>query len=237
MTKPKSEMSLLQLVPNMVTITAICAGLTAIRFGVQGNYAFAAQLIVLACVLDGIDGWLARRLSADSSMGAELDSLADFLNFGVAPGLILYFWALQDMRSIGWIAVLLYAVCCVVRLARFNVSAKSDENDGSYFVGVPAPAGALLVLLPMFFSFGFPDGPGLPGIVLCIYIALVGTLMISRIPTRSFKSIKISRENAKFVLVGFACAGAAVFTYGWVPIIVLTLGYVGIVVWGLIKRN
>jgi len=118
--KTKSELGLLQLLPNMLTIAAICAGLTAIRYGVQGNYLYAVQLILVASVLDGLDGRLARLLAADSKMGAELDSLADFLNFGVAPALIVYFWALQDVRGAGWIAALVYAVCCVVRLAQIG---------------------------------------------------------------------------------------------------------------------
>ncbi len=172
MSKParraKSEFAIFQLLPNMLTIGAICAGLTAIRFGVQGNYLLAVQLILVASVLDGLDGRLARLLGADSKMGAELDSLADFLNFGVAPALIVYFWALQDVRGAGWIAALVYAVCCVVRLARFNVAGKSEEAEegsGEFFVGVPAPAGALLVMLPMYLSFAFDDARLLPSAV------------------------------------------------------------------------
>jgi CDP-diacylglycerol--serine O-phosphatidyltransferase len=167
--KTGADLALIQLLPNALTITAICAGLSAIRFGVQGNYVLAVQLILLACVLDGLDGRLARLLRSSSPMGAELDSLADFLNFGVAPPLILYFWALQDMRSAAWISVLVYAVCCVVRLARFNVNDKAEAEkakngdavgeSGSFFTGIPSPAGALLVLLPMTASFAFHNRP------------------------------------------------------------------------------
>ena len=119
-----SHLTIVQLIPNMLTIAAICAGLSAIRFGIEGNYVLAVQLILAACVLDGLDGRLARLLNSDSKMGAELDSLADFVNFGVAPALVIYFWALQDLRGIAWITVLIYAICCVVRLARFKVNGK-----------------------------------------------------------------------------------------------------------------
>ncbi|MEO1502492.1 MAG: CDP-diacylglycerol--serine O-phosphatidyltransferase, partial [Pseudomonadota bacterium] len=148
--KSFTDLALVQLIPNMLTIAAICAGLSAIRFGVQGNYELAVLLIVAACILDGLDGKIARLVGGDSKMGAELDSLADFVNFGVAPPLVIYLWALQDMRSAAWLCVLIFAICCVLRLARFNVSNKADGVDqpDDFFVGVPAPAGAILVLLP-----------------------------------------------------------------------------------------
>ncbi|EBA17384.1 CDP-diacylglycerol--serine O-phosphatidyltransferase [Roseobacter sp. SK209-2-6] len=238
--KKKTEFALIQLLPNLMTVGAICAGLSAIRFGVQGHYVLAVQLILLAAILDGLDGRLARALGSDSKMGAELDSLADFLNFGVAAPLVIYFWALQDMSSAGWISVLVYSVCCVVRLARFNVATKSeDENpevpDG-YFVGVPSPAGALLAMLPMFFSFAFDVETGLPRILICIHMIVIGLLMISHLPTWSPKAVRISRENVKYFLVACAFAGAAVLTYAWTTLVVLCVSYLGLVIWGLIKR-
>jgi CDP-diacylglycerol--serine O-phosphatidyltransferase len=239
--KAKSEFALLQLLPNMLTVAAICAGLTAIRFGVQGYFLQAVQLILVASVLDGLDGRLARLLGADSKMGAELDSLADFLNFGVAPALIVYFWALQDVRGAGWIAVLIFSVCCVVRLARFNVAGKSEDSDdsGEYFVGVPAPAGALLVMLPMYLSFAFNDARLLPGVIIGGYVVVIGLLMISHIPTWSFKTTRISRGNVKYFLVGFAFVAAAVWTYAWITLSVLCFAYAGMVVraWLTSKRN
>lgn len=229
---PQAEFSLIQLLPNALTILAICAGLTAIRFGVQGDYVVSVLLIIGAGIIDGIDGRLARLLGSSSKMGAELDSLADFLNFGVAAPLTLYFWALQDMRGLGWISVLVFAVCCVIRLARFNVSAKSDEpRDSAYFQGVPSPAGALLVMLPMYLSFAIADRAVLPDAVICLYMVLVGLLMISRLPTWSFKTTKISRDNVKFFLVGVAVVGAALFSFAWLTLIVLCLGYVVMVIW------
>ncbi|RDW12331.1 CDP-diacylglycerol--serine O-phosphatidyltransferase [Paracoccus thiocyanatus] len=236
---PQTEFSLIQLLPNMLTIIAVCAGLTAIRFGMQGDYMPAVLLIIGAGILDGIDGRIARLLGSSSKMGAELDSLADFLNFGVAPPLILYYWALQDIRSLGWICVLVFAVCCVIRLARFNVSAKSDDlpRDGAYFEGIPSPAGALLVMLPMYLSFAFADRPVLPGVIICLHMVLVGLLLISRIPTWSFKTTKISRENVKFFLLGVAFVGAALLSFAWVTLIALCLGYVAMVIWAWIDRE
>jgi len=207
--KSKDEFHLFQLLPNMLTIAAICAGMTAIRVGADGNTVLATQLILVAAVIDGLDGRLARMLDADTTMGAELDSLADFLNFGVAPPLVIYFWALQDMRSTGWIAVLIYGVCCVTRLARFNVGKKSDEpEDDAYFTGVPSPAGAMLVLLPIFATFAFSKEQFLPDIVVCVYMIAIGLLFITTIPTWSFKASKVSRENVKYFLVAFAFVGA-----------------------------
>lgn len=237
--KPDTEFAITQLIPNMLTILAICAGLSAIRFGVHGDYTLAVHLVMAACVLDGLDGRIARLLGSDSKMGAELDSLADFLNFGVAPPLILYFWALQDIRSMGWIAVLVYSVCCVMRLARFNVTSKSEdaESSAAYFQGVPSPAGALLVMMPMYLSFAFTNAPLVPGLVTSFYMVFIGFLMISRIPTWSFKTTKVSRQNVKYFLVGVAFMGAALLTFAWVTLIVLCLAYVATVAWAWIEKE
>ncbi len=237
-----SHLTIVQLIPNMLTIAAICAGLSAIRFGIEGNYVLAVQLILAACVLDGLDGRLARLLNSDSKMGAELDSLADFVNFGVAPALVIYFWALQDLRGIAWITVLVYAICCVVRLARFNVTAKSDtpedkDTAGAYFTGIPSPAGALLAMLPMFLSFAFADAPLLPDVVICLHLILVGWAMIARFPVWSFKTAKISRNNVKFFLVGFAVLGSAVLIYAWITLVVLCVAYLIVVFWSILSHR
>src|SRR6187399_1567451 len=141
------------LVPNFFTLLGLCAGLTSIRMSIEGRYELALAAIVFAAMLDGIDGRVARLLKASSRFGAELDSLADFVNFGVAPAFLMFNWALEDLHSLGWIAVLVFAVCSALRLARFNVSL--DRTDlpawkSNYFVGVPAPAGAILLLLPIY---------------------------------------------------------------------------------------
>src|ERR1700740_2327790 len=144
------------LVPNIITLLALCAGLTAVRMAFENRYVLALAAIVFAAFLDGIDGRLARLLKGTSRFGAELDSLADFVNFGVAPALILYFWGLHDLRSAGWIAALVYAICAALRLARFNVMLDDPDRPAwaaNFFVGMPAPAGAITVLLPIYASF------------------------------------------------------------------------------------
>ncbi|WP_417719343.1 CDP-diacylglycerol--serine O-phosphatidyltransferase [Salipiger sp.] len=233
------KLTLIQLLPNLMTIAAICAGLTAIRYGLYRSYETAVLLILLAALLDGLDGRLARALKSESKMGGELDSLADFLNFGVAPVLLLYTWALADSRSFGWLAVLAFAVCAVLRLARFNVQRKSEdkEHDNRFFTGVPSPAGAMLVMLPMFLSFAFATGPFLPDLVLAAWIVLVGLSMISRIPTWSFKTTKVPRKQVKYFLVGVVCGGAAIITWTWASLAALCVAYIVAVVIMLPRRR
>ncbi len=234
-----SKLPIIQLIPNLVTIMAIVAGLTAIRFGLEGNFERAVKLILLAAVLDGIDGSLARMLKSESKVGAELDSLADFLNFGVAPPLIMYFWALQDTQGLGWIAVLVFSIASVLRLARFNVSAKSDEelDTKGYYLGIPSPAGALLVMMPMFITFAIEAGPFLPPLVVSAYVVLIGLGLISRIPTWSIKAVNISREYVKFLVIGLVFVGAAVMSFPWITLFAIGLGYVGIVIWCISTRR
>lgn len=229
----RRELPIVQLLPNLVTVAAICAGLTAIRFAASGNFTTAVQLVLVAAVLDGLDGSLARLLKSASALGAELDSLADFLNFGIAPALLLYFWAFQDMRNLGWIAVVIYALCCVMRLARFNVGSKADTSDkpASHFEGVPSPAGALLVMLPLFVSRAMPGLPDIPDTVIGLYMLGVGLLMIGRLPTWSLKSLTIRRENVRYLYVGFVCFLAALISYPWMTLMLLDLAYLASLLW------
>src|SRR5438309_8278991 len=172
------------LVPNLITLLALCAGLTAIRFAIEDRLEWAVAAIVFAAMLDGIDGRVARMLKGTSRFGAELDSLADFVNFGVAPALILYFWSLHDLKSAGWIAALTFAICAALRLARFNVMIEDPNRPawaGNYFVGVPAPAGAITVLLPIYLQF-----LGMPPLLLIASATLLYTpelafLLVSRL--------------------------------------------------------
>jgi CDP-diacylglycerol--serine O-phosphatidyltransferase len=180
------------LVPNVITLLAICAGLTAIRLSAEGRMGIAVAAIVFAAVLDGIDGRVARMIRGQSKFGAELDSLADFVNFGVAPGLILYFWQLQELRNAGWIAAMVFAISGGLRLARFNAQ-MDDPNKpafaANYFTGVPAPAGAITVLLPIYLGFlGLPQPPAL---LTAFYTLLVAFLMVSRLPVFSGKTIRL----------------------------------------------
>jgi CDP-diacylglycerol---serine O-phosphatidyltransferase len=180
------------LVPNFITLLAICAGLTAIRLSTEGRMELAVAAIVFAAVLDGVDGRVARMIKGQSKFGAELDSLADFVNFGVAPGLILYFWQLHDLNNGGWIAAMVFAISGGLRLARFNAT-MDDPNKpafaANFFTGVPAPAGAITVLLPIYLAFlGLPRPPA---ILTALYTLLIAFLMVSRLPVFSGKTIRL----------------------------------------------
>ena len=180
------------LVPNVITLLAICAGLTAIRLSTEGRMELAVAAIVFAAVLDGIDGRVARMIKGQSKFGAELDSLADFVNFGVAPGLILYFWQLRELHDGGWIAAMVFAISGGLRLARFNASIDDPNKPAfaaSYFTGVPAPAGAVTALLPIYLAFLGVFKP--PAVVTALYTLLIAFLMVSRLPVFSGKSVRM----------------------------------------------
>jgi CDP-diacylglycerol---serine O-phosphatidyltransferase len=216
------------LVPNVITLLAICAGLTAIRLSTEGRMELAVGAIVFAAVLDGIDGRVARMIKGQSKFGAELDSLADFVNFGVAPGLILYFWQLHDLHDGGWIAAMVFAISGGLRLARFNAT-MDDPNKppfaSNYFTGVPAPAGAIAVLLPVYLAFlGVPLPPAL---VTAFYTLVIAFLMVSRLPVFSGKSVRmrVPPELVLPVFVGVIIFVALLIVYPWHILSVGTLLY------------
>ena len=218
------------LLPNLITLLALCAGLTAIRMAIEGRLDLALGAIVLAAVLDGIDGRVARLLKGTSRFGAELDSLADFVNFGVAPALILYFWGLHDLRSFGWIAALVFALCGGLRLARFNVMIDDPNRPvwaGNFFTGIPAPAGAITVLLPIYLFF-----LGLPVNLVTIWFTFVYTLaiallMVSRLPVFSGKRVgkRVPPEMVLPVFVVVVLFVALLISYPWIVLSVGTLVY------------
>lgn len=226
-TPPRRRMPLLYLVPNLISILALCAGLTAIRAAVEGNFGLAVALIGLAAALDGIDGRIARMLKTESAIGAELDSLCDLVNFGVTPALVLYYWGMRADTSLGWIAVLIYAVCCMLRLARFNVGNRLPEGaeKPKGFVGVPSPAGAMLALLPLYLAYAFDNALRMPPWAVSLWMVFVDGLMISRMPTPSFKGVRIYAEYARFILVGSVALIAALLTYPWVTLLLLDVVY------------
>jgi CDP-diacylglycerol--serine O-phosphatidyltransferase len=206
------------LVPNFITLLAICAGLTAIRLSTEGRMELAVAAIVFAAVLDGIDGRVARMIKGQSKFGAELDSLADFVNFGVAPGLILYFWQLNELHNGGWIAAMVFAISGSLRLARFNAT-MDDPNKpafaGNYFTGVPAPAGAITVLLPIYLAFlGLPMPPA---VLTALYTLLIAFLMVSRLPVFSGKSVRmrVPPEMVLPVFVSVVFFIAILIGYPW----------------------
>jgi CDP-diacylglycerol---serine O-phosphatidyltransferase len=224
---PRRRMHILHLLPNLISVLALCAGLTAIRMAVEGRFGWAVALIGLAAALDGIDGSLARMLKSESAIGAELDSLCDLVNFGVTPALVLYYWGMRPDTSLGWIAVLIYAVCCMLRLARFNVGNRQPEQEGKPkgFVGVPSPAGAMLALFPIYLAYAFDNALRMPPWAVAIWMVFVGGLMISRMPTPSFKGVRIYAENARFILVGSVALVAALMTYPWVTLLLMDIVY------------
>jgi CDP-diacylglycerol---serine O-phosphatidyltransferase len=216
--------------PNLVTLLALCAGLTSIRMSIELRFELAILLIAVAAALDGVDGRVARLLKSASRFGAELDSITDFLNFGVAPVVLLFVWALDDLKSLGWIAALIFAICAALRLARFNVAldvSEKPEWHATYFVGVPAPAGAMIVMLPLYLEFvGVPHGIMTAPLTL-IYTVIVGLLMVSRVPSWSLKLIgrRIQRDHVLPLFV-FAVLIAALFvSFPWQMMAFLTLLY------------
>jgi CDP-diacylglycerol---serine O-phosphatidyltransferase len=206
------------LVPNFITLLAICAGLTAIRLSTEGRMELAVYAIVFAAVLDGVDGRVARMIKGQSKFGAELDSLADFVNFGVAPGLILYFWQLHELGNGGWIAAMVFAISGGLRLARFNASIDDPDKPAfaaNYFTGVPAPGGAILALLPVYLAFlGIPKAPA---VLTAAYTLLIAFLMVSRLPVFSGKSVKmrVPPEMVLPVFVSVVFFIALLIGYPW----------------------
>ncbi|MGB0844121.1 MAG: CDP-alcohol phosphatidyltransferase family protein [Alphaproteobacteria bacterium] len=216
-------------IPNLVTIMAICAGLTSIRFGIDGRFDHAMYLILLAVIFDAADGRIARILNSASPMGAELDSLADFFNFGIAPGILVYLSIFKstDGANIGWVAVLLLCVCCALRLARFNVAlqAPSTKKTQTFFVGVPAPVLACLVLLPMYLlMIGVELVKDLP-FILFIYFLIVGGLAAGTLPTYSLKNLRIKPSLQLPIMLGVVLFIVMFVVYPWHVLIFADLAY------------
>jgi CDP-diacylglycerol--serine O-phosphatidyltransferase len=220
------------LLPNLITLLALCAGLTAIRLAVESKLELALAAIVFAALLDGIDGRVARMLKGTSRFGAELDSLADFVNFGVAPALILYFWGLHELKSAGWIAALVFAISAALRLARFNVMIDDPNKPawaGNFFTGIPAPAGAMVVLLPIYLYF-LGVSNGLITVWVSFFFTLaVAMLMVSRLPVFSGKRVgkRVSPEMVLPVFVVVVLFFALLISYPWEVLTVGSVVYLG----------
>ncbi len=219
------------MVPNLFTLFGLCAGLTSIRMSIEGRWDWALAAIVLAAMLDGVDGRIARLLKASSRFGAELDSLADFVNFGVAPAVLLFTWGFSDIKSIGWIAVLIFALASALRLARFNVALDDDKPkwQSNYFQGMPTPAAAIVVLLPLYLFHSGMDLRTEPWerYLLLVYTVGIAMMMVSNIPTYSGKLLheRIGREWVLPLMVVAAAAVAHLITYPYVTLLVASLGY------------
>ncbi|TIN50422.1 MAG: phosphatidylcholine/phosphatidylserine synthase, partial [Mesorhizobium sp.] len=224
------EIPMRMVLPNLVTVLAICAGLSGIRFAFEDRFEPAVVMVLLAAFLDGIDGRLARMLKATSKFGAQMDSLADIVNFGVAPALVLYAFLLDRAGSPGWIAALLFTIACGMRLARFNVLADDTDQPAwqtEYFVGVPAPAGAVLVMLPCYLYFlrlGLePTRPA--AFVATGFTVLVAFLLVSRLPVYSGKSVKVPGDRVLPVILGVVLYILLLMAYPWYTLTASVAGY------------
>jgi len=221
-----------RLIPNVLTVLALCAGLTALRFGLEGRWDWAVGLVVVAGVLDGLDGRIARLIGGSTHFGIELDSLSDLVAFGVVPAVLAYRFALNEFGGLGWVVALAYAVCCALRLARFN--ARQNDPDlpvwaYNYFSGVPAPAGAGLAILPIILALQFPDGPFAHPLVSLVWLPVVSGLMISAVPTFAFKKIRVPHQHVPLALLGVGVLAAGAISEPW-----LTLAFGGAVYLALI---
>jgi CDP-diacylglycerol--serine O-phosphatidyltransferase len=223
------EASVNRLIPNVLTLLALCAGMTAIRFALNENYQAAVYAIIVAAVFDGLDGRVARMLKATSNFGAELDSLSDFISFGVAPAVVMYLWTMSALHSVGWAIVLIYAVCCALRLARFNTQLTAEPTPvaSGYFMGVPAPGGAGLVIMPLFASFEWGDWIARSPYLGAVWISGVAFLMVSRIPTLSLKKLHIPHHLVMPTLLGIGLAAAFLTTAPWPTLLVIGFLYLG----------
>ena len=227
------------MIPNAITALALCLGLTGIRFAIGAEWEKALGSIILAGILDGMDGRIARLLRAQSRFGAELDSLSDNIAFGTAPAVILFLWSLQHAPKFGWTAALALAVCCALRLARFNArldAAEQPHKSAGFNTGVPAPAGAGLAFVPMFLWFVSDREPLFQHWLLVMtWTLFIAALMISSLPTYSWASIRIRREWRLFALAGIALFGAALLTAPWPTLLALAAVYLAMIPFGLLS--
>jgi CDP-diacylglycerol---serine O-phosphatidyltransferase len=222
------------LLPNIVTLLALCIGITAIRYALEGRFELAVSLVISAMILDAVDGRLARYLQGTSKFGAELDSLADFVNFGVAPAIILYFWTLNSLRTLGWVVALALAIACALRLARFNVMLDDPNKPAwasNFFSGVPAPAGAALAMTPMYLGFLQLTGNGREfAYFYALMVFGVAVLMVSSVPTFSGKNMtRVPREFVVPVLGGGALFLLCVVWFPWQTLSLFAAAYVAMI--------
>jgi CDP-diacylglycerol--serine O-phosphatidyltransferase len=220
------------LAPNAITALALCFGLTGVRFAIGGEWDKALGSIIVAGILDGLDGRVARLLRANSKFGAELDSLSDNIGFGTAPALILYLWSLQEAPKFGWIAALSLAVCCALRLARFNAridAGPQPHKEAGFNTGVPAPAGAGLAFVPIYLWLITGNELFRSWYLVMPWTIFIAALMISSVPTYSWTSLRIRREWRLFSLAGIALLGAALVTVPWPTLLIVALVYLAVV--------
>ena len=215
------------LLPNILTLGGVCLGISSIKFSIDGNYSLAVIFILLAAILDALDGRIARLIKGTSDFGKELDSLTDFVSFGIAPVFILYFWELNKYGKLGWAITLIYSVCCVLRLARFNLT-KIDKQQlwkSNYFEGVPSPAGGILILMPLIFELADLNINFNIKQLSPYFTVLVAFLLVSKIPTLSLKKISISPKTTVFILLGIGTIIISLLFYTFEILLIFGLAY------------
>ena len=215
------------LLPNILTLAGVCLGISSIKFSIDGNYSLAVIFILLAAILDALDGRIARLIKGTSEFGKELDSLTDFVSFGIAPVFILYFWELNNYGKLGWAITLIYSVCCVLRLARFNLT-KVDEKQlwkSNYFEGVPSPAGGILILMPLIFELSSLNLNFNITNLTPYFTILIAFLLVSKSPTLSLKKISISPKATAFILLGIGIIFISLLDYTFETLLVFGLVY------------
>ena len=217
------------ILPNAITLIGVCIGLSSIKFALDGKFSLAVVAVLFAGLMDALDGRIARLIKGTSKMGKELDSLGDVISFGVAPAFIMYFWSLQYLDKLGWFVCLIYVICVALRLARFNVNSEEEPSwKDNFFEGVPAPAGGIIVLMPLIISFsGFSENflQINYDLIVPIFFIIVSILLISTIPTYSFKRIVIPRTLTKFVLFGLVLFFGALLVYTFKILAISTFLY------------
>ena len=215
------------LLPNILTLGGVCLGISSIKFSIDGNYSLAVIFILLAAILDALDGRIARLIKGTSEFGKELDSLTDFVSFGIAPVFILYFWELNNYGKLGWAITLIYSVCCVLRLARFNLTTVDEKQlwKSNYFEGVPSPAGGILILMPLIFELSDLNLNFNIKNLTPYFTILIAVLLVSKIPTLSLKKISISPKATAFILLGIGIIFISLLDYTFETLLVFGLFY------------
>ena len=228
MQKPNENIKLVSnknsrvILPNILTLFGVCIGLSSIKFAFDGNFELAIIAVIIAGIIDGLDGRIARLIKATSKVGKELDSLTDVISFGVAPAFIMYFWSLVEIGRFGWLVSLIYVVCVALRLARFNITTGGDPSwKDNFFEGVPSPAGGILVLMPLIYSLSEIQlfNPNYQVIVPSLFI-IISILLISKIPTYSLKRIVVPRKMTIFLLFGIVLFFGLLFIYTFNTIVI-----------------
>ncbi len=223
------------ILPSVLTLIGVCLGISSIKFAMDGNFAFAVLFLVVAAILDGLDGRVARLIKGTSDFGKELDSLTDFVSFGIAPAFIIYFWELNKFGKIGWLIVLLFSVCCVLRLARFNLTKfeKEDEWKNNFFQGIPSPAGGCLILFPLMFELSSFSNLFNLRTITPYFMVLVSILLISKVPTFSFKKIAIRRNMTIFLLLGVGLFFVSIIQFTFETLAVCSMIYLALIPVGI----